>query len=166
MISCKQNKKPINSNKIIHPEIKKNSPIKNILVKADNVTLEIYTPNDDRIENKPMVGFIINIEKTNPYIKYSRFSKNLSRSSMKDSVLLIETERKHIHNFFLPKNTELKETYWDSSSEGRVRKIYFLEKNKAIVKNVKIIGEPKNINYLKESCDFLFEKIRIKDSIR
>ncbi|MBW4362695.1 hypothetical protein [Flavobacterium taihuense] len=163
ILACKSDKKNEIKKTVISFE-KKNETVKtNMFGTVNNVSIIFYEPNDKAEHFTTENDCVLNIEKNNFYLKYTNhISQNLSRSDMKDSLLLNENERIYVNTFFLIKNSELKKTYWDSISEGRVRRIYFLNHNKAIVKNVNIIGEPANINYLKESCDFLLEKVKGK----
>lgn len=160
------NKKESRKIKIMKSEIKKTLSTDSS-ESIDNVSVIIYGPYNNRIGFSSLNGYIINVKKNTSYIKYATSKhSNLSRNSMNDSISISKSDNTNILNFFLVKNKALKETYWDSVSEGRTRKIYFLNHNKAVVKYISIIGEPRNIDYLKESCDFLFEKVRITDSIR
>ncbi len=151
-MSCKSdNKKEINKKVIVTRDSTDNN-----CDSINNITLIIFDTHD-LIPNEDCT---INIAKDNSYIKYNNYvDNNLSRSSMTDSVKINENDKKYINLFFRTKACNLK-NYWDSIYDGgRVRRIYFLNHNKAIVKQVNIIGEPKNIDSLKASCDFLFKKI-------
>jgi hypothetical protein len=163
ILACKSDKKTEIKKAVISIEKKNESVKTNVFETVNNVSIIFYEPISNMehflIEN----DYILNIEKDNSYVKYSNpCGLYLSRRTMKDSVLLNENERIYVNSFFLKKNSELKKTYWDSISEGRVRRIYFLNHDIAVVKNVNIIGEPVNIDYLKGSCDFLLEKVKGK----
>jgi hypothetical protein len=84
----------------------------------------------------------------------------LKANPMKDIILINKAENYNISNFFRSENVELKEVYSDSNNKDFTRRIYFLNKDKSIVKYIEIIGEPHNIDYLKNSCDFLLKKIK------
>jgi len=152
-VGCKSdNKKEVN-NKVI---IAKQSTLHNNCDSINNITLIMYDTHD----LFPNEDCTINIAKDNSYIKYNNYvASYLSRNSMTDSIKINKNDEKYINLFFTTKVCNLK-NYWDSIYDGgRVRRIYFLKNDKAIVKQVNIIGEPKKIDSLKLSCDFLFEKI-------
>lgn len=163
-LSCKSDKKiEIRETKIIRAEKNKSLNTK-IFETVSNVSVFMYGPYDNRVGYSSLNGYTINVKKNSPYVRYNIGYEGLYRDIMKDSILIHKNENKYILNFFLTNNKELKETYWDSVSEGRVRKIYFLNNEEDIIKQIAITGNPHFINSLKESCDFLYEKIKKKDS--
>lgn len=167
ILACKSDKKTEIKKTVISVEKKNESVKTNVFKTVNNVSIIFYEPNNKVEYFKTENNYTLNIEKDNSYIKYSNTNnQNLSRMTMKDSVLLNENELIYVNSFFLIKNGELNKTYWDSTSEGRVRRIYFLKNDIAVVKNVNIIGEPVNIDNLKGSCDFLIEKVKSKSKSR
>ncbi|MBF4515649.1 hypothetical protein IRZ71_04815 [Flavobacterium sp. ANB] len=165
-LSCKSdNKTEIKKTKIIKAQKNKSLDTKNFET-VSNVSVFMYGPYDNRVGFSSLNGYTINVKKNSSYVRYNIGYEGLYRDTMKDSILIHKDENKYILNFFLTDNKELKETYWDSVSEGRVRKIYFLNDEEAVVKQLAITGNPHFINNLKESCDFLFEKVKKKDSAK
>lgn len=160
ILNCKKDKNEEISKTIKNIKKERKSFKTNYFDSVNNCSIYIYESNDGFVNIKEN-DYVINIEKENPYIKYiTNNNANLSRTAMKDSVFINKNERIHINNFFLINNSKLKKIYWDSVYSGRVRKIYFLNYDKSIVKEVDIIGEPHNIDYLKKSCDFFLDKVK------
>jgi hypothetical protein len=145
LINCKPDKKDTNNKFLVNE-------VDNVLV----VFYEQHTGNDFN----PNDNYIVSIKKGDPCIKYTNFlDENLLSNPMKDIILINKAENYNISNFFRSENAELKEVYSDSNNKDFTRRIYFLNKDKSIVKYIEIIGEPHNIDYLKNSCDFLLKKI-------
>lgn len=147
LTQCEKSKQKLD----LTQEKNKNTVIKNVTScdSVNEIYIEFYSENSED-------NCHIYHKKNSPYVIYNRSLFSIDK--IKDSFPVDKLDKLNLDYFFNTDYCQLENVYSDNASNGLVRNLYFISKNKS--KKIRIIGKTSDIDSLKNRCDYLLNKIK------